>query len=105
MRARDRWSPSCPSRMRGPAPGWARLRPQGKGGVEVMFATRTRQIAVLMFLLVVSIGGSSRAFADEHLRGVITGRGDDGSILVRTDDATNMVVTMSEATKVRQTSG
>ena len=33
------------------------------------------------------------------------GRGDDGSILVRTDDATNMVIAMSEGTKVRQLSG
>lgn len=69
-----------------------------------MQASRT-QIAILTLLLLLGLGSSSRSFADEHLRGVITGRAADGSLLVRADDASNMIVIISETTKVRQTSG
>src|SRR5215213_8581295 len=70
-----------------------------------MQASRIQQIAILTLLFLIGVGASSRTFADEHIRGVVTGRGADGSLLVRADDATNIVVVMSETTKVRQTSG
>jgi outer membrane protein OmpA-like peptidoglycan-associated protein len=69
-----------------------------------MQASRAQHVAILTFLLIIGLG-ASRTFADEHLYGVVTGRGADGSLLVRGDDSTNMVVVMSESTKVRQANG
>jgi len=65
---------------------------------------RTRQIAIRLSILIALLAISSAAFADEHVRGVITGRATDGSLMVRTDDA-DVAVLLNENTKVRQTSG
>ena len=65
---------------------------------------RTRQIAILLSIFIALLAISSAAFADEHVRGVITGRAADGSLMVRTDD-TDVAVVLNENTKVRETSG
>jgi outer membrane protein OmpA-like peptidoglycan-associated protein len=64
----------------------------------------TRQIARVLSILVALVGISSAALAEEHLRGVVTGRGTDGSLFVRTDTA-DTVVLLNENTKVRERSG
>ena len=65
---------------------------------------RTRQIAIHLPILIAVVSISSAAFAGEHVRGVITGRAADGSLMVRTDDA-DVAVVLNENTKVRETSG
>jgi OOP family OmpA-OmpF porin len=65
---------------------------------------RTRQIAIRLSILIAFLAISSAAFADEHVRGVITGRATDGSLMVRTEDA-DVAVVLNENTKVRETSG
>ena len=65
---------------------------------------RTRSIAIVLPILLTLAATSSVATADEHLRGVVTGRGTDGSLLVRTD-TTDMVVVIDENTAVRERSG
>ena len=64
---------------------------------------RTRSIAIVLPILL-TLAATSVATADEHLRGVVTGRGTDGSLLVRTD-TTDMVVLINENTAVRERSG
>jgi outer membrane protein OmpA-like peptidoglycan-associated protein len=59
---------------------------------------------MLLSILIALLAISSAAFADEHVRGVITGRAADGSLMVRTDDA-DVAVVLNENTKVRETSG
>jgi outer membrane protein OmpA-like peptidoglycan-associated protein len=58
----------------------------------------------LAAILVSSLAITSAAFAGEHLRGVVTGRANDGSLLVRTDSS-DMTVILNEATKIRLRSG
>jgi len=70
-----------------------------------MQAIRMRSCVVLASVLVAGLAWSSRAAADEHIRGVIESRGDDGSLTVRTDDSSNLVVVLNDATKVRRTDG
>lgn len=66
---------------------------------------RPRQpILILATILVGVVAITSAAFAEEHLRGVITGRATDGALLVRTD-ASDMTVVLNEATKIRLRSG
>jgi len=48
---------------------------------------------------------ASIAFADEHIRGVITGRADDGTMIVQTDDASNVSVILKDFTKIRRHDG
>ena len=69
-----------------------------------MNRTRTQLITIVVFILALA-GMSSAALADDHLRGVITGRASDGSISVKTDDSSQIVVVLQEATKVRELSG
>jgi outer membrane protein OmpA-like peptidoglycan-associated protein len=52
-----------------------------------------------------ALGWSSAVFADDHLRGVVMGRNDDGTIAVRLDDASNVTVVLSDITKVKRTDG
>ena len=68
-----------------------------------MKVRRVRQIVALLTILVAVPGLSTVAFADEHLRGVVSGRAADGSLTVRTDDA-EVTVVLNENTKVRQDS-
>jgi len=69
-----------------------------------MKRTRAQLVAILAFLLA-TLGMSSAAMADEHLRGVVTGRESDGSIDVKTDDSAKVIVVLQEITKVRELSG
>ena len=69
-----------------------------------MEGSRRRQIAIVSSVLVAVLGISFAALAAAHVRGVVTGRAADGSLIVRTDDATIAIV-LNENTKVRETSG
>jgi outer membrane protein OmpA-like peptidoglycan-associated protein len=64
----------------------------------------TRQVATVLSLFVL-LGIATLAFADEHLRGVVAGRAADGSLIVRTDDVPDMIVVLTENTKVTEMSG
>ena len=65
----------------------------------------TQPNLILAAILVGIVAITSATFAEEHLRGVIAGRATDGSLIVRTDDASDMTVVLNEATKVRLRSG
>jgi len=66
---------------------------------------RIRQCAVLASVLVVGLAAAPRALADDHARGVIQMRNNDGTLIVRADDSSIMTVVLNEFTKVRLTSG
>ena len=69
-----------------------------------MNRTRTQLIAIVAFILA-TLGMSAAAMADDHIRGVVMGRESNGSIAVRTDDNSKVMVVLQETTKVRQISG
>ena len=64
----------------------------------------TQPILILAAMLLSIVAITSAAFAEEHLRGVVTGRATDGALIVRTD-ASDMTVVLNEATKIRLRSG
>ena len=64
----------------------------------------TQQVPILASILAGLLTITSVAFAEEHLRGVVTGRSNDGALIVRTDSS-EMTVVLNEATKVRLRSG
>lgn len=64
----------------------------------------TQQVPILASILVGLLAITSAAFAEEHLRGVVTGRSNDGALIVRTD-ASDFTVVLNEGTKVRLRSG
>ncbi len=64
----------------------------------------TQQVPILASILVGVLALTSAAFAEEHLRGVVTGRSNDGALIVRTDSS-DFTVVLNEATKVRLRSG
>jgi outer membrane protein OmpA-like peptidoglycan-associated protein len=61
-----------------------------------------RQCAILGLVLVGGLGLSTGAFADDHIKGVIQGRGANGALMVLTDDSSNVMVVMRDYTKVRR---
>ena len=63
-----------------------------------------RHLAVVLSIVVAVLGISFTALAAAHVRGVVTGRAADGSLIVGTDDA-NVAIVLNESTKVRETSG
>ena len=63
-----------------------------------------RHSAVGLSIVVAVLGMSFTALAAAHVRGVVSGRAADGSLIVRTDDA-NVAIVLNENTKVRETSG
>jgi outer membrane protein OmpA-like peptidoglycan-associated protein len=69
-----------------------------------MERSRTRRIAIVVSILVAVLGISVVTFAAAHVRGVVTGRAADGTLIVRTDDALVAIV-LNENTRVRQMSG
>jgi len=69
-----------------------------------MYRRPTQQVPILASILVGLLALTSAAFAEEHLRGVVTGRSNDGALIVRTD-ASDFTVVLNEATKVRLRSG
>jgi outer membrane protein OmpA-like peptidoglycan-associated protein len=64
--------------------------------------TRYRLVATLLF--VAGLAGSSMAWADDHIRGVITGRGDAGAVIVQTDSG-KLTVGMTDTTRVTRIDG
>jgi len=59
---------------------------------------------VLASLVVAGVGWSSSALADDHIRGVITGRGTAGTVIVQTD-AAKLTVSLNDTTKVNRLDG
>ena len=55
-------------------------------------------------LVVAGLGGSSLAWADDHIKGIITARGDSGSVVVQTDTA-RLTVAMSDVTRIQRIDG
>jgi len=62
------------------------------------------QCRVMLASLVVVLGCSSLAFAADEIKGVITGRGDAGTVIVQTDSA-RVTVVVDDATKVNRIDG
>jgi outer membrane protein OmpA-like peptidoglycan-associated protein len=69
-----------------------------------MECTRRRQQIILASVFIAGLGMSSTAFADDF-HGVIYQRGNDGTIMVQTDDSTDMTIVVSDSTKVRRLDG
>jgi outer membrane protein OmpA-like peptidoglycan-associated protein len=65
---------------------------------------RTPFRIVVAVLLVAGLGGSSLARAEDHIKGIITGHGDAGSVIVQCDSA-RMTVVMSDMTEIRRIDG
>jgi outer membrane protein OmpA-like peptidoglycan-associated protein len=65
---------------------------------------RTQQATILASILAGILAVTAPVFGDERVRGVVTGRSSDGSLMVRTDSS-DVTVILVEATKVRQRSG
>ena len=72
-----------------------------------MRSPNKRRRVTLAVLLVAGFGLSTpAAYADDDdLRGVITARGKDGTVMVRADDSSNVVVVLDDETKVTRTDG
>ena len=66
---------------------------------------RRRQCVVLASVLVAGLAVSPRAFGDEDVRGVITGRGNGGTLIVRSDDSSMLTVVLSDMTRITRTDG
>lgn len=68
---------------------------------------RLRQMRRRAALAVVLMGlaWAPQAGADDHVRGVIAGRGAGGALTLHADDGTTVVVIMSDGTKVRREIG
>ena len=66
---------------------------------------RIRQCVVVASIFIAALAVSPRAFGDDHLRGVITARGNDGTVIVRADDSSVVTVVLNETTKIRRTDG
>ena len=59
---------------------------------------------VVALLLVAGVGVSSTAWAHDHIRGVITGRGEAGTVIVQTDTG-RLTVSMTDTTRVSRIDG
>lgn len=69
-----------------------------------MERSRTRQRVVSAFVFVAGLALSTAAFA-EHLHGVVAGRAADGTLIVQSDDSSDVNVVIADRTKVRQADG
>jgi OOP family OmpA-OmpF porin len=72
---------------------------------DEMRSRSNRQRTILGVLLAVCLGMSTAAYADDDIRGVITARGHDGTLMVRTDDSSSVIVVLDDTTRVRRTDG
>jgi OOP family OmpA-OmpF porin len=61
--------------------------------------------AMLAMVFACGLGMPTAASADDDLRGVITARGHDGTLMVRTDEMSSVIVVMDDATNIRRTDG
>src|SRR5438046_530057 len=66
---------------------------------------RLRQRMTLVSVLCAGLAVSSAAAADDHLRGVISGRGTDGTVTLQTDDSRTVSVVLADSTKIRRAFG
>jgi outer membrane protein OmpA-like peptidoglycan-associated protein len=64
-----------------------------------------RRGVILSLVLVAGLAWSPCASADDHIRGVIAARGNDGTVTVTTDDASGLIVVLKDFTKVRRVDG
>jgi hypothetical protein len=64
-----------------------------------------RSRIVLTVVLATGLAVAAPAFADDHVRGVVTGRGSDGTVMVKTDDGQTIFVVLADATKLRRIDG
>jgi outer membrane protein OmpA-like peptidoglycan-associated protein len=66
---------------------------------------RCQQVVIFSSIFVATLAWSPSVFADDHIKGVISARGADGSLTVRTDDASSLTVMLTDVTKVRRVDG
>ena len=66
---------------------------------------RMRLGVILSSLIFVGLAWPAGAIADDHIRGVIEARGSDGTLTVRTDDASSLTLVVKDFTKVRRVDG
>ena len=68
-----------------------------------MRSRRNRHV-ILGVVLAVALGVTA-AYAGEDIRGVITARGRDGTLMVRADDLSSVIVVLDDTTRVKRTDG
>ena len=66
---------------------------------------RSGSVVILASVLVAGLAWAPPAAADEHVKGVIQSLGGDGTVTLRTDDATNLTIVLNDYTKVRRVDG
>jgi outer membrane protein OmpA-like peptidoglycan-associated protein len=64
-----------------------------------------RQRIFRALVLAAAVTTCSLAFADDHVRGVITEHGSDGTLTLQTEDASTVIVVVDDGTKVRRVDG
>jgi outer membrane protein OmpA-like peptidoglycan-associated protein len=69
-----------------------------------MERSRMRQRVVSALVFVAGLGLSTAAFA-EHFHGVVSGRAADGTLIVQSDDSSDINVVIADSTKIRQADG
>jgi hypothetical protein len=72
---------------------------------SVMEPRSRRQRVLFAVLCVAGLGLSADAFADDHVRGVVTARGDDGTVTILADDSSSLIVVLDDDTKVKRSDG
>jgi hypothetical protein len=70
-------------------------RPQQKRR-SVMKLRRSGSVVILASVLVAGLAWAPCAAADEHVKGVIQTLGSDGTVTMRTDDATNVTIVLRD---------
>ena len=66
--------------------------------------TRCRVVLGPLLVAVLAWSWATSAVADEHIRGLITGRGDGGAVFVQTDSG-RLLVALSDATSIERLDG
>jgi OmpA-OmpF porin, OOP family len=66
---------------------------------------RSGSAVILASVLVAGLALAPSAAADEHVKGVIQSLGSDGTVTMRTDDATDVTIVLRDYTKVRRIDG
>jgi outer membrane protein OmpA-like peptidoglycan-associated protein len=66
---------------------------------------RSGSAVILASVLFTGLAWAPCAAADEHVRGVIQALGNDGTVTMRTDDATDVTIVLRDYTKVRRLDG
>jgi hypothetical protein len=90
------WSYFCPSEI---------VDTADSAKESVMKPRSRRQRVLLAVLCVAGLGLSTDAFADDHVRGVVSARGDDGTVTILADDSSSLLVVLDDDTKVKRSDG